>query len=187
MRTDAVAANPNALAALARTIELQRQDELRQELQERRAFEALGLDYGKVLEARRLSAQQRLAELSGQQPIPQQLNLPGINPTLMALRSAEPLTPVEAQAAGIRAPWHQSPMAIGEQLELDLGVIPQRPTAAPAANTVVPLVRPVAQAPVADRMAGGRLARVLGGSALGGGALLGALIQLLGSQEEPVA
>lgn len=56
-----------------------------------------------------------------------------------------------------------------------------------ASEGQVPLPYPVAEPPAAERMAGGRLARVLGGSALGGGALLGALIELLSSEEEPVA
>lgn len=182
-------ANVNALAALARTIELQRKDELRQELQERRAFEALGLDYGKVLEARRLAAQQRLSELSNQPPIPQQLNLPGINPTLMALRSAEPLSPEEMVAAGILPPWHRSSMPVGEQLELDLNVGAQAPAVAPA-NNVVPLVAPPASAGAASagrRFAGSRLAQVAGAGGVGGVALIGALMQLLAapSKEEP--
>lgn len=183
--------NRNSLAALARTIELQRQDELRSEERERREFRALGLDYDAVQQARRLAAQQQLNELAARAQDPYQLSLPGMNPTLMALRSAEPLTPAEMQAAGIRAPWRRSPMPVGTQLELDLNQAAPRAVgqavAAGPANAIVRLVPPATQGsgvPAGDRFAGQRLARVLGGSALGGGALLGALMQLLATEGE---
>lgn len=182
--------NRNSLAALARTIELQRQDELRSEERERREFRAMGLDYDAVQQARRLAAQQQLSELAARAQDPYQLSLPGMNPTLMALRSAEPLTPAEAQAAGIRAPWHRSPMAAGTQLELDLDQLASRAAgqaaAAGPANAIVRLVPPAAQGsgvPARDHFAGQRLARVLGVSGAGAAAALGALIELLTPQE----
>lgn len=183
--------NRNSLAALARTIELQRQDELRNEQRERREFLAAGLDYDAVQQARRLAAQQQLSELAARVQAPYQLGLPGMNPTLMALRSAEPLTPAEAQAAGIRAPWHHSLMAVGTQLELDLSqpapqVAQQASTGGPA-NAIVRMMPPAARgsrSPAGDRFAGQRLAQVLGTSGAGAAAALGALIELLTPQEQ---
>jgi hypothetical protein len=177
----------NALAALARTIQMQREDELRAELLDQRTFRALGLDYAAVQEARRLAAKERLSQVSRYLSEPYQLGIPGMNPTLDALRSREPMTPEEMQAAGIQAPWHRSPMAVGTQLELDLSPrATQQSVPAGAANAIVPLDPPAArrpEVPTGDRFAGQKLARVLGASGAGAAAALGALIELLTPQE----
>lgn len=179
----------NSLAALAHTIGLQRLAEGRAERAEARAFAALGLDWGAVQEARRQEALRQLAAAEQRRGEPYQVSIPGLNTTLMALRSREPLTPEQMQAAGLRAPWQRSPLAAYQQLELDLG----RPAsmASSPANNVVPLQARAAAAPapaaapgMAERFAGQRLAELVGAGGAGGAAILGALLELLNPPAE---
>ena len=170
----------NRLGSLANSVRLQRESELRSEIAERRAFEQLGLDWSAVQRARRDAAQQSLDAAMARRSEPYQPSLPGMgNLTLMALRSREAMSPQEMAAAGIAGVgWQRSPAAVGQQLELDFGapapannVVPL-----PAAVTAVPAQEAAARAVVA-RLAGDRLAQILGisGAAIGGG--LGALLE----------
>jgi hypothetical protein len=177
----------NSLASLARNIELQRLAEERAEQSEARAFARLGLNWEAVQNARRQRAAEQLAAASQRRGEPYQMAIPGLNTSLMALRSREPLTPEQMQAAGMRAPWHPSPLAAYEQLELGLG---QPATVViPPANNVVPLQMPVVAPPAADapqigRFAGDKLAQLVGAGGAGGAAILGALLELLTPPEE---
>lgn len=75
-----------------------------------------------VANARRSAAQQALQAFMLQRRDPYQLNLPGVNPELMALRYQGGLTPQEEAAAGvIGRGWQQGPdLSRVEQLMLDL-------------------------------------------------------------------
>lgn len=124
-----------------------------------------------VMQARQEAFKAALQQVTSRPSEAYQMSLPGMNPTLMALRSREPMTPAEAQAAGIRPPWFRRPAPAGQQLEIDFT------GRSSAANAVVPLPRPAAQRAAATpgRMAGDQLARLLGlslaGAAAGGAGL----------------
>ncbi len=124
-----------------------------------------------VMQARQEAFKAALQQVTSRPGEAYQMSLPGMNPTLMALRSREPMTPAEAQAAGIRAPWFRRPAPAGQQLEIDFT------GRSSAANAVVPLPRPATQRAAATpgRMAGDQLARLLGlslaGAAAGGAGL----------------
>ena len=107
------------------------------EAAEARAFEQAGLNYAAVQEARRREASRSLLQAAARRGEPYQLSLPGMNPTLMALRSPLGLSPQEMAAAGVVGyGWQRSPEAVGQQMELSLGNL------AAAANARVPLQRP---------------------------------------------
>lgn len=166
----------NPLASLANTVRLQRDAEVRAELAEQRHFEAMGLDWGAVQEARRQAARQSMERASAERAVPYQPSLPGMNPSLMALRSRDALTPQELAAAGVVGyGWQRSPEPVGQQLELDFA-------GRQAANKVVELHRPTAQRAISGgspRFAGQRLARLLGFSLAGTGGALGAVAGLM--------
>jgi hypothetical protein len=104
---------------------------------EARAFEQAGLNYAAVQEARRREASRSLLQAAAKRGESYQLSLPGMNPTLMALRSPLGLSPQEMAAAGVVGyGWQRSPEAVGQQMELSLGDL------AVAANARVPLRRP---------------------------------------------
>jgi hypothetical protein len=168
----------SALQRLAADIERRRRVELNAEIAERRHFEAMGLDYRQVLAARAVAAAQALEAAAAARRIPQQLSIPGINPTLMALRSREPLTPEEFAATGVvrGLGWRRAPEPIGEQLELSME--PQG-----RGNQIVRFQRPTDRAGTAPaaappRMAGVTLSDVLGSLLVGGGLGLGSLAEL---------
>lgn len=75
-----------------------------------------------VTDARRSAAQQALQAFMLKRRDPYQLNLPGVNPELMALRYRGGLTPEQEAAAGvIGRGWQQGPdLSRVEQLVLDL-------------------------------------------------------------------
>lgn len=108
---------------------------------------SLGPASAEVQQARAEQFQAALLDLARRRPEVEQLTLrgPGFNPTLMALRSKEPMNAQQALEAGMAGyGWQRSPALSGadaEQLQLLL--------AAPApANTVAAFTRPKA-APVA--------------------------------------
>lgn len=164
---------------LAQELERQRRREDQQQLRERRDFEALGLDYGMVMQARREAAAEALQRAAQAQGTPYQPPLPGLNPALMAIRATDqPLTPLEQAAAGIAgAGWQRSPeYVVHEQPDLETmlahnGIKPiQRP--APAAVLQEALGQAEA-APVPRGALGRRMARY-------GLPALGALLALHG-------
>ena len=166
----------SALQRLAADIERRRQAELVTEIAERRHFEAMGLDYRQVLAARAAAAAQALAAAAAARRVPQQLSIPGVNPTLIALRSREALTPEELDAAGVvrGLGWRRAPEPIGEQLELSME--PQG-----RGNQIVRFQRPVdgagPRAAAPPRMAGATLSDVLGSLLVGSGLGLGGLAE----------
>lgn len=164
------------LFSLWRSLEAKRRAEDSVVRLERRDFEREGLDWTKVAEARRQAANDRLQRAVAQRHAlyPYQPSLPGINPTLMALRSREPLGPQEAAAAGVAGVgWQRSPEPVGEQLSLDLrGAIPGSNQIAPFERAAVPAAEEL------PRMAGDRLMRAVLALGLGGSAGLGALAEL---------
>jgi hypothetical protein len=174
-----MAGGVNPLQSLANTVRIQREAEGRSESSERRMFEALGLDWSAVQQARREAARQSLERASASRGMPYQPSLPGMNPTLMALRSREALTPQEMAAAGVvGVGWQPSTQPVGQQLEIDFT---PRPQPNQARNVVVPLTRAHTQSAATGgpaRFAGARLARLLGFSLAGGGGALGALAGL---------
>ena len=124
-------------SALFHSLQKQRESELRAELAESREFERAGLDFGAVQAARREAAAESLQRASElRRGSSYQLSLPGMNPTLMALRSPL-LSPQEMAAAGVMGyqGWQRSPELVDQQLELDLS------GRSAAANAVVPLSR----------------------------------------------
>lgn len=135
--------------------ELKRRAEDLAQRRERRDFEALGIDPGPIFAARAAAAVKAMRQVAGRpdsyQPDSYQLNLPGVNPSLMALRSKEPTTAEEAAAAGILS-YVAPARRTGDSQQLDL-------LAAPVAE-----VRPVpavteAPAPQAGPVASPTVAR----------------------------
>lgn len=163
------------LQQLAADIARQRDKELKQEAGERRHFESLGLDYSAVQEARAAAAAEALAQVAEDRRIPYQLSLPGVNTTLMSLRSREPMHPAEAAAAGVVGPvdWQRTPEPVGTQLEFDFSA-PMN-----GIRRAVPLQgRTTASIPAApDRMAGDRLMKILAVASMMGGAGAGAVAE----------
>lgn len=160
------------LQALAADIARRREAEARAELAERRHFEAMGLDYRQVQQARAAAAQQALAAAQELRNTPQgQLLIPGLarDVTLMELRGQGPLSPAQEAALGVVGPvgWQRTPQPVGQQLELDFRGV------APGVNQIVEFNRP------AERMAGERLARLLGASLAGGTGLVGIGLEVL--------
>jgi hypothetical protein len=122
---------------LFQSLQKQRESELRAELTEARDFQRAGLDFAAVQAARRAAAGESLQRASElRRGSGYQLSLPGVNPTLMALRSPL-LGPQEMAAAGVMGyqGWQRSTEPAGQQLELDLS------GRSAAANAVVPLSR----------------------------------------------
>lgn len=160
------------LQALAADIARRRDAEARAELAERRHFEAMGLDYREVQQARAAAALQALAAAQELRSAPQgQLLIPGLarDVTLMELRGPGPLSPAQEAAMGVVGPagWQRTPQPVGQQLELDFRGV------APGVNQIVEFNRP------AERMAGERLARLLGASLAGGTGLVGVGLESL--------
>lgn len=160
---------------LAADIARQKDKELQQEISERRHFESLGLDYAAVQRARAVSAAEAFAQAAEDRRIPYQLSLPGVNATLMSLRSREPIHPAEAAAAGVvgLVGWQRAPEPVGTQLEFEFSV-PMN-----GIRRAVPLQgRTTAPIPAAlDRMAGDRLMRILAVASMMGGAGAGAVAE----------
>lgn len=176
------------------SLQKQRESELRAELAEARDFQRAGLDFAAVQAARRAAAGESLQRASElRRGSGYQLSLPGVNPTLMALRSPL-LGPQEMAAAGVMGyrGWQRNPETVGQQLELDLSgrsaaanaVVPLsrlapggnggRPPAAPPASPIVMPPGPTTAG--ALRLAGDRLpgllAAVLGGAGVATGSWL---------------
>lgn len=153
----------------------QRDKEQKQEIIERHHFESLGLDYSAVQQARAAAAADQLARAAENRRIPYQLSLPGVNATLMSLRSREPVHPADAAAAGIVGPmgWQRVPAPVGRQLELDFsgpmnGI--RRVVPSTAGTTAVISAEP-------KRMAGHKLMEMLVLASMAGGAGTGAVIE----------
>lgn len=111
----------NPLFRLAQDIDQQRLREGRAEAGERRDFQKLGLDPEPIMEARRLAAAEAMQRAMEAQRLPYQQSIPGINPTMLALRAKDqPMTANEAVAAGVYGVgWQRSP-AYPEHQQLDL-------------------------------------------------------------------
>jgi hypothetical protein len=111
----------NPLLRLAQDIEQQRLREGRAEGSERRDFQKLGLDPEPIMQARRLAAAEAMQRAMEAQRLSYQQSIPGINPTMLALRAKDqPMTANEAVAAGVYGVgWQQSP-AYPQHQQLDL-------------------------------------------------------------------
>jgi len=124
---------------LSAEISRQREGQLRADLKERRHFEDLGLDYGSVQRARAAAYIEAMAKVTEGRNQPYQLEIPGVNATLMSLRSREPLTADEARAMGIVLPVEPvARVPAVDQMELNLD-------APMAANQISPLMRQVTE------------------------------------------
>lgn len=182
----------NPLYRLAQAIEQQRLREGRAEGSERRDFQKLGLDYELVMQARRLAATEAMQRAAAAQREPYQLPVPGINPTMLALRAKDqPMTANEAVAAGVYGVgWQRSP-AYPEHQQLDLESLLMAKqlnelTQGQAAPQLAEVVEELAKTEPQKTRSGRRLAMRWGLPAAGGALGLYALSGLGANSREPV-
>lgn len=180
------------LLQLFQELERARRREAGAEAGERRDFERLGLDYEKVLAARRAAATEALQQAAALRNESYQPSLPGINPALMSLRAKDqPLSAEEAVAAGILgAGWQRSPeYPVYEQLELS-AAMPQNNVRSYDRPQLEAAIEEMAQQVPEKGVSGRRMAMLRWGLPALGGALglygLGAMANANAQDEREV-
>lgn len=182
---------PLAAAMEQPYIDPQRAADALREQSDRRSGKGTGLGgVSREVQAARAAAfaaalSQRTAHL--RDPYQLELRLPGFNPTLMALRSREPLTPEDVMASGLAFRGFQ-PTTGSSSLDSTAWVQPEFDLRgmAPAANQVVGFQRaaaPAQEARAARRFAGMELSRLLAYALAGSGGLLGGGLALVPDSE----